>query len=108
MMQTLRIDPHRVRDHNRISTRITHAIPPLVLIPSPGDWVRVVDDEGNVLCALVDDVDATRVYLKIDWASLIPASGWKPDPYGFAFGAGAPLVESKSPTGDDAFVGSDN
>jgi hypothetical protein len=64
---TFRIDPNRVRDHNRISTRLTHATTPIVLIPEPGEWVRTLDDEGNTIEAIVESVDDRRVFLKLDW-----------------------------------------
>lgn len=73
---TFRIDPNRVRDHNMITTRLERAMSsamPLVLVPRAGDWVQVIDDEGNRLLANVDAVDGGRLKLRINWETFSPA-----------------------------------
>ncbi len=72
-MLTLRIDPHRVRDGNLLTTRLAHAVGAFVIEPEPGEWVRGIDDEGNTLLGLVVGVTSGRVEMKIDWTTFSPA-----------------------------------
>ncbi len=85
-LNTFRVDLHRVRDHNRVTTRLSRRVTPQFQFgPTPlaGEAVQVVDDEGNALLALVEDVDADRITLRVDWDTLV-TPGWVVDLAPFA------------------------
>jgi hypothetical protein len=74
-----RIDPNRARG-DCITTSLHRAETPFVVTPEPGDWVEVVDDEGNVLDARVESLQNGRLELCIKWETLTPPVVFEPRP----------------------------
>jgi len=68
------VDLHDVRDENRLSTLLDDATEGAVraglIRVEVGDYVQVLDEEGNTCLAFVEEVtDAGVIRLKLDWST---------------------------------------
>jgi hypothetical protein len=73
-LPTFQVDLHDVRDEDRLTTLLEDATSAAVragLVPvEPGQYVQVLDEEGNTCLALVEEViDDEIVRLKLDWSA---------------------------------------
>jgi hypothetical protein len=78
-LPTFQVDLHDVRDEDRLTTLLEDATSAAVragLVPvEPGQYVQVLDEEGNTCLALVEEViDDEIVRLKLDWSTWMYAT----------------------------------